>query len=137
MDADEGGVWRETTASDGTITSTARNGLASFMQWTFRQKGPPNSVSHSARPDLSHPAPSSCTFEFTQKAQEGPKESDGIPRRKFTVINSCFEQVRLGATGGYVKALDDFTVESCPEGSVLDEAVRCIYIYREREVHGE
>ncbi|CBJ30709.1 thaumatin-domain containing protein [Ectocarpus siliculosus] len=56
-------------------------------------------------------------------AQEGPKESDGVPRRKFTVINSCFEQVRLGATGGYVKALDDPTVESCPEGSVLDEAV--------------
>lgn len=96
---------------------------------------PPSATEH-VPIDLSHPVPSSYTFESTQKAQNGPKESDGVPRRKFTVINSCLEQVRLGATGGYVKALDNPTVESCPEGSVLDEAVRERNIYIEREAHG-
>lgn len=46
-----------------------------------------------------------------------------MPRRKFTIVNNCAEQIRLGATGGFVKALADPTIETCPEGSVLDEAV--------------
>lgn len=48
---------------------------------------------------------------------------DGKPRRKFTIVNNCAEQIRLGATGGFVKPLADQTVETCPDGSVLDEAV--------------
>lgn len=52
-----------------------------------------------------------------------PREEDGLPRRKLTVTNNCEEQIRLGATGGFVKRLDNANEESCPDGSVLDEAV--------------
>lgn len=57
------------------------------------------------------------------QALNEPRVEDGIPRRQFTVVNNCAEQIRLGATGGFVKSLADKTVESCPDGSVLDEAV--------------
>lgn len=53
---------------------------------------------------------------------------DVKPRRKFTINNNCVDQVRLGATGGYVKALEDPSMETCPEGSVLDEAVRAMVL---------
>lgn len=57
------------------------------------------------------------------KALNQPRVEDGIPRRQFTIVNNCAEQIRLGATGGFVKPLADKTMETCPDGSVLDEAV--------------
>lgn len=48
---------------------------------------------------------------------------DGIPRRQFTVTNNCGEQIRIGATGGFVARIEDPDEESCPAGSVLDENV--------------
>lgn len=47
---------------------------------------------------------------------------DGVPRRQFTVVNNCNEQIRIGATGGFVKYKTDED-ESCPVGTVLDESV--------------
>ena len=47
---------------------------------------------------------------------------DGVPRRQFKLINNCNEQIRVGATGGFVKKLENED-ESCPVGSELDLAV--------------
>eukprot|EP00903_Cladosiphon_okamuranus_P015353 g14179.t1 len=57
------------------------------------------------------------------EALNQPRVEDGMPRRRFTINNHCAEQIRLGATGGFVKSLTDPTIETCPDGSVLDEAV--------------
>lgn len=46
-----------------------------------------------------------------------------MPRRQFTINNNCDGQIRLGATGGFVKSLTNPTVETCPDGSVLDDKV--------------
>lgn len=39
------------------------------------------------------------------------------------MVNNCHEQIRVGATGGFVKRLAYPEEESCPDGSVLDAAV--------------
>ncbi|CAN0051618.1 unnamed protein product [Scytosiphon promiscuus] len=71
------------------------------------------------------------------KALNAPRVEDGLPRRKFTVINNCEEQIRLGATGGFVKRLDNSDEESCPDGSVLDDAVGSCFWGLPLPAHGK
>ncbi|CAN0382645.1 unnamed protein product, partial [Ascophyllum nodosum] len=54
--------------------------------------------------------------------ENAPHVDDGVPRRQFKLINNCNEQIRVGATGGFVKKLENED-ESCPVGSELDLAV--------------
>eukprot|EP00904_Undaria_pinnatifida_P003700 jgi/Undpi1/13330/HiC_scaffold_8.g02989.m1 len=60
--------------------------------------------------------------EHEKEIQNAPHVDDGVPRRKLTMINNCNDQIRIGATGGFVTHIKDET-ETCPEGSVLDDVV--------------
>eukprot|EP00752_Nemacystus_decipiens_P017488 g15679.t1 len=66
------------------------------------------------------------------EAMNEPRVEDDMPRRKFTIVNNCAEQIRLGATGGFVKSLTNNG--TCPSGSVEDEAVgACFWALPEPE----